>query len=173
MEAGEHRRGIPECRRMGGFRAGRLSAGASPAGRPLPLAWRRGRFPVRLEDGETVQVSGHVSPPFGSFSGTRGRPGILRGPPPSPAGLPAGCADHRHATHLPPVSGTRRRAGTRPPSRRAPARGAHCRAPRARVFLGPHAGRRQSGPPRATMGHAKPVTHKHAQTSPRLQRPRL
>lgn len=49
------------------------------AGRPLPLAWRRGRFPVRLEDGETVQVSGHVSPPFGSFSGTEEGPASYAG----------------------------------------------------------------------------------------------
>lgn len=49
------------------------------AGRPLPLAWRRGRFPVRLEGGETVQVSGHVSPPFGSFSGTEEGPASYAG----------------------------------------------------------------------------------------------
>lgn len=49
------------------------------AGRPLPLAWRRGRFSVRLEGGEMVQVSGHVSPPFGSFSGTEEGPAAYAG----------------------------------------------------------------------------------------------
>jgi len=40
------------------------------AGHPIPLAWRRGRFPVRLESGETASIAGHVSPPFFSFRGT-------------------------------------------------------------------------------------------------------
>jgi hypothetical protein len=40
------------------------------SGRPVPLAWRRGSFSVRLEGGELARVSGHVSPPFGSFAGT-------------------------------------------------------------------------------------------------------
>ncbi|HEV7786296.1 MAG TPA: hypothetical protein VGQ28_13210 [Thermoanaerobaculia bacterium] len=44
------------------------------SGRPVPLAWRRGRFTVRLEGGELVPVKGHVSPPFGSFSGTEEGP---------------------------------------------------------------------------------------------------
>jgi hypothetical protein len=38
------------------------------AGAPVPLAWRRGRFRVRLEGGEEL-VSGFVSPPFGCFRG--------------------------------------------------------------------------------------------------------
>ena len=40
------------------------------AGRPLPLAWRRGRFRVLLMDGSEVEVLGMVSPPFGEFRGT-------------------------------------------------------------------------------------------------------
>ncbi len=41
------------------------------AGRPLPLSWSRGRFPVRLEGGELATVKGHVSPPFFAYRGTR------------------------------------------------------------------------------------------------------
>ena len=51
------------------------------AGNPLPLAWRRGRFQVRLESGAVVEVNGHVSPPFGAYRGTpdgQGRPGRHR-----------------------------------------------------------------------------------------------
>jgi len=51
------------------------------AGRPIPLAWRRGRFMVRLESGEAVEVNGHVSPPFGAYRGTpdgQGCPGRHR-----------------------------------------------------------------------------------------------
>ena len=40
------------------------------AGRPIPLAWRRGRFPVVLEGGEEVTLPGFLSPPFGVFRGT-------------------------------------------------------------------------------------------------------
>jgi hypothetical protein len=40
------------------------------AGRPLPLAWRRGLFRVLLLDGREVEVCGMVSPPFGEFRGT-------------------------------------------------------------------------------------------------------
>jgi hypothetical protein len=39
------------------------------SGRPLALAWRRGRFRAALEGGE-AEVSGQVSPPFGVFHGT-------------------------------------------------------------------------------------------------------
>jgi len=39
------------------------------AGRPLPLAWRRGRCLVRLDSG-AAHVNGHVSPPFFAFRGT-------------------------------------------------------------------------------------------------------
>ena len=53
------------------------------SGRPVPLAWRRGSFSVRLEGGELVPVSGHVSPPFGSFSGTEEGPASY-------------CGRHRH-----------------------------------------------------------------------------
>ena len=52
------------------------------AGMPLPLAWRKGRFRVELQDGPR-EVSGHVSPPFGQFYGT-------------PAGIPAYSGAHRH-----------------------------------------------------------------------------
>ncbi len=40
------------------------------AGRPLPLGWRRGWFPVTLESGAVVTMRGSVSPPFGAFRGT-------------------------------------------------------------------------------------------------------
>ena len=40
------------------------------AGHPIPLAWRRGRFRVRLDSGETISIAGHISPPFFSFRGT-------------------------------------------------------------------------------------------------------
>lgn len=58
------------------------------AGRPVPLAWRRGRFPVVLEGGEEVTLPGFLSPPFGSFRGTAEGPGYQ--------------ACHRHTlVHLP------------------------------------------------------------------------
>jgi hypothetical protein len=44
------------------------------AGLPLPLAWRLGRFPVRLEDGTEPELRGWVSPPFGIFHGTNAGP---------------------------------------------------------------------------------------------------
>ncbi|HEV7508559.1 MAG TPA: hypothetical protein VGS07_27000 [Thermoanaerobaculia bacterium] len=53
------------------------------SGRPVPLAWRRGCFTVRLEGGELVPVKGHVSPPFGSFAGTEEGPASY-------------CGRHRH-----------------------------------------------------------------------------
>jgi len=40
------------------------------AGRPLPLAWRLGRFRVVLMDGSEIEVRGKVSPPFGVFQGS-------------------------------------------------------------------------------------------------------
>lgn len=40
------------------------------AGRPLPLAWRRGRFSVVLMDGCEIPTSGMISPPFGIFQGS-------------------------------------------------------------------------------------------------------
>jgi hypothetical protein len=40
------------------------------AGLPLPLAWRHGRFRVRLEDGAEPELRGWVSPPFGIFHGS-------------------------------------------------------------------------------------------------------
>jgi hypothetical protein len=40
------------------------------AGNPIPLAWHAGSFMVRLETGREVPVAGHVSPPFGIFTGT-------------------------------------------------------------------------------------------------------
>jgi hypothetical protein len=44
------------------------------AGRPIPLAWHRGRFPVLLEGGEPVTLPGFISPPFGAFRGGLGGP---------------------------------------------------------------------------------------------------
>ena len=49
------------------------------AGRPLPLAWRKGSFRVELEDGETVTVKGLISPPFGAFCGTETGPSYYSG----------------------------------------------------------------------------------------------
>lgn len=43
------------------------------AGRPIPLAWSRGAFPVVLE-GQAVTLRGMVSPPFGVFRGTDAGP---------------------------------------------------------------------------------------------------
>src|SRR6185295_18496901 len=40
------------------------------AGRPLPLAWRRGHFLVTLESEAVVTMRGFVSPPFAAFHGT-------------------------------------------------------------------------------------------------------
>jgi hypothetical protein len=40
------------------------------AGLPIPLAWRKGLFRIKLEDGETVLVRGHLSPPFGVYAGS-------------------------------------------------------------------------------------------------------
>lgn len=45
------------------------------AGHPVPLAWRRGRFLVLLEAGETT-VPGYTSEPFHAFRGS------FRGPSP-------------------------------------------------------------------------------------------
>lgn len=45
------------------------------AGKPLPLAWRRGRFRAALDGGER-EVSGFISPPFGAFRGSQEGPGF-------------------------------------------------------------------------------------------------
>ena len=49
------------------------------AGMPIPLAWRKGRFKVELQDSELVEVRGHLSPPFGSFCGTADGPSSYTG----------------------------------------------------------------------------------------------
>lgn len=46
------------------------------SGKPLSLAWRKGRFPVALEGG-TAEIPGFVSPPFGVFRGTAVGRGIM------------------------------------------------------------------------------------------------
>ena len=46
------------------------------AGRPIPLSWQLGRFPVLLDSGETVSLRGWVSPPFFIFRGTASGPTI-------------------------------------------------------------------------------------------------
>lgn len=38
-------------------------------GMPIPLVWQRGRFNVTLSNGQTVNLKGHVSPPFGAYRG--------------------------------------------------------------------------------------------------------
>ncbi len=53
------------------------------AGMPIPLSWHRRRFSITLDGGETVAVSGHASPPFGSFAGTEDGPAAY-------------CGRHRH-----------------------------------------------------------------------------
>jgi hypothetical protein len=45
------------------------------AGLPLPLAWSRGRFRVRLEDGAEPELPGWIARPFGIFRGTDAGPG--------------------------------------------------------------------------------------------------
>lgn len=40
------------------------------AGIPLPLAWRRGKFRVTLEDGSEPEVRGSIAPPFGFYHGS-------------------------------------------------------------------------------------------------------
>lgn len=45
------------------------------AGRPLPLAWGKGRFRVSLEDGTEPEVRGWIARPFGIFRGTDAGPG--------------------------------------------------------------------------------------------------
>lgn len=44
------------------------------AGKPIPLSWGKGRFPVVLLDGSEVEVRGWVAPPFGIFLGTAAGP---------------------------------------------------------------------------------------------------
>jgi len=40
------------------------------AGKPLALAWHKGRFRVRLEDGAEPELPGWIARPFGIFRGT-------------------------------------------------------------------------------------------------------
>jgi hypothetical protein len=42
---------------------------------PIPLAWRKGRFRVELQDG-TAELPGFVSLPFGAFRGTSSGRGV-------------------------------------------------------------------------------------------------
>ena len=44
------------------------------AGKPLPLAWHKGRFRVRLEDGAEPELPGWIARPFGIFRGTDAGP---------------------------------------------------------------------------------------------------
>jgi hypothetical protein len=48
------------------------------AGKPLPLAWSKGRFRVRLEDGKELEVRGWIARPFAFYRGTAAGP-ELRG----------------------------------------------------------------------------------------------
>ena len=45
------------------------------AGRPLPLAWRHGRFRARLDDGTEPELRGWQAPPFALFRGSAAGPG--------------------------------------------------------------------------------------------------
>lgn len=55
--------------------ADRYLDGLQKAGRPLPLAWGKGRFRIRLEDDTEPEVRGWVARPFGIFRGTEAGPG--------------------------------------------------------------------------------------------------
>lgn len=48
--------------------------GLQRAGKPVPLAWGKGRFRVVLPDGSEVELKGWVAPPFGIFLGTAAGP---------------------------------------------------------------------------------------------------
>jgi hypothetical protein len=45
------------------------------AGQPLPLAWRRGRFKVRLLDGAEPELWGWIAEPFAFYRGDQAGPG--------------------------------------------------------------------------------------------------
>lgn len=63
---------------MGAWLAGAADAylkARAKAGLPLPLAWSRGRFRVRLEDGAEPELPGWIARPFGIFRGTEAGPG--------------------------------------------------------------------------------------------------
>jgi hypothetical protein len=49
------------------------------AGRPVPLAWHRGRFRVVLASGEEMSVQGMISFPFGCFPGSAEGPDVHHG----------------------------------------------------------------------------------------------
>jgi hypothetical protein len=51
--------------------ADRFLDGLIRAGKPLPLAWTRGRFRVRLEDGSEPELAGWIARPFGHFHGSQ------------------------------------------------------------------------------------------------------
>jgi len=71
------------------------------AGLPLPLAWHRGRFPVRLEDGAEPEVRGWIARPVGVFRGNEAGPGYQRRHTYTLAYLPARriVASFRYAQH--------------------------------------------------------------------------
>ena len=54
--------------------ADRYLDGLKRAGKPLPLAWSKGRLVVRLEDGSEPEVRGWIARPFGLYHGTPARP---------------------------------------------------------------------------------------------------
>ena len=59
------------------------------AGRPLPLAWCRGRFKARLEDGTEPELRGWIARPFGLFHGSAAGP------------IPQGMTKHYTLVYLP------------------------------------------------------------------------
>jgi hypothetical protein len=59
------------------------------AGKPLPLAWGRGRFRVRLEDGTEPEMRGWIARPFGLYHGTQAGP------------IPHGSTKHYTLVYLP------------------------------------------------------------------------
>ena len=69
--------------------ADRLLDAFQRAGKPLPLAWSRGRFRVSLEDGLELEVRGWIARPFGLFHGTATGP------------IPHGSTHHYSLVYLP------------------------------------------------------------------------
>ena len=59
------------------------------AGKPLALAWGRGRFLVRLEDGAEPEMRGWIARPFGLYHGTQAGP------------IPHGSTKHYTLVYLP------------------------------------------------------------------------
>ena len=119
------------------------------AGLPIPLAWHRGRFSVRLESGETVPVKGHLSPPFGSFAGTEEGPATYFGRHRHALVRLAGLPDHRHSPALRAVQGSSLRNRSRVDPWRSPSAR---RGDRSNGIAGRRCSRTRAAPGRAALG---------------------